>query len=315
MRFLLLPLLLSFSLAASTLTSAQPATTTFGSPNRAALIPPGDGEKPEVRLVEVKIKDDGLPCRNGVLATQKPKATRMDDAIKGRLSSYHIRPDAPDTLIVRIKIRKSGEVIEALVSKSPADQNPRIPETVKAQICEGFKSLAPFNPATCGSKEVESYRVFAVILTPPVHDEMTTAMPEMTQVPQIRERELSLDSMDLSDGGPAVPDFQKQVDSVYAFPEVQASFPGGQDAMFKYIIDNTSYPVEAKKAKIQGTVYVNFTIGGDGRISNVKIKKGLGYGLDDECIKMVQRMPNWIPAKNNGKNVASSLTVPVKFKR
>jgi TonB family protein len=237
----------------------------------------------------------------------------MDRAIEQRISPYPLGPGQLDTLVVRVKISKSGEVKEALVSKAPADQNPRIPEATKIQITEAFLSLTPLNPATCGGKPVESFRVLAVVMSPPTFADRPAAPPQK-QEPKIQEQELRLDSLDLSDGGPAVPDFDTQDDSVYAFPEVSASFPGGEQALLQYMVNNTFYPKAAKEGNIQGTVYVSFVVGRDGRISDVKVKKGIGHGLDEEVLKMVKRMPNWKPAQNNGKNVASSVTLPVKFK-
>ena len=103
-------------------------------------------------------------------------------------------------------------------------------------------------------------------------------------------------------------------DPVYILPSELAVFPGGMTALTKYLIDNTVYPEMAKEMNIQGTVYVGFIVEKDGSVSNVKVLREIGYGLDEEAIKVVSSMPKWIPAKQNGRKVRLSMTLPVKFR-
>jgi TonB family protein len=93
----------------------------------------------------------------------------------------------------------------------------------------------------------------------------------------------------------------------------EPQFPGGDEAKLKYISENISYPTKAKEEGIQGTVYVTFIVEKDGSITNAKILRGIGGGCDEEVIRLIEEMPNWIPAKQNDKNVRVQFNMPVKF--
>ncbi len=106
-----------------------------------------------------------------------------------------------------------------------------------------------------------------------------------------------------------VPDSEK----VYLVVDTLPKYPGGVDALMKYLATHIKYPVNAKKAGIQGRVFVNFIINRDGSVSNVRILRGLSPECDAEVIRVVQNMPKWVPGKQKGKNVRVSFNLPVKF--
>lgn len=98
--------------------------------------------------------------------------------------------------------------------------------------------------------------------------------------------------------------------------EVSAEFPGGREAMMKFLNANLKIPEVAKEMGINGKCYLKFVISEAGNISNVKVVKGVSDcpECDKEAIRVVKSMPNWTPAKNNGKAVNSWFTLPVVFK-
>jgi protein TonB len=100
---------------------------------------------------------------------------------------------------------------------------------------------------------------------------------------------------------------------LHKITEVSPKFPGSEEARLKFLRDNIKYPEEARKKNIQGTVYTSFVIERDGSVSDVKIFRGIGDGLDDEAVRVVKSMPKWIPGKNNGKPVRSLFMMPIKF--
>lgn len=81
-----------------------------------------------------------------------------------------------------------------------------------------------------------------------------------------------------------------------------------------FIVRNVIYPEIALENNIQGKMEVSFVIEKDGSVSNIKILKGLGYGCDEEVIRVVKRMPKWKPAILNGNFVRSQMILPVTFK-
>ena len=92
------------------------------------------------------------------------------------------------------------------------------------------------------------------------------------------------------------------------------SFPGGQGALMQYLASNIKYPVLAEENGVQGRVIVQFVVGKDGSISNVKVVKSVDQSLDKEAARVVSSMPKWIPGKQNGQAVNVKYTVPVTFK-
>jgi TonB family protein len=86
------------------------------------------------------------------------------------------------------------------------------------------------------------------------------------------------------------------------------------DKMLRNIYTNITYPEQARKNNTEGIVVVQFVINKKGEIISPKIIRGLGDGLDEEVIRVVREMPEWIPGKQNGKKVSVSYNLPVKFK-
>ncbi len=95
--------------------------------------------------------------------------------------------------------------------------------------------------------------------------------------------------------------------------EKMPEFPGGAKEMYRYLSRKTHYPTKASKANIQGSVYITFTVDENGNILNPKVVKGLGYGTDEEAIRVVSSMPKWIPAEQNGEKVSMDYNLAVKF--
>lgn len=100
---------------------------------------------------------------------------------------------------------------------------------------------------------------------------------------------------------------------VYTVVEKQPSYPGGQEGYRNFLIANIKYPPAAMKDTVTGTVYVSFVIEKDGAVTNVKVLRGIGSGCDEEAVRVVKMMPNWIPGENKGKPVAVQYTLPIKF--
>jgi protein TonB len=95
--------------------------------------------------------------------------------------------------------------------------------------------------------------------------------------------------------------------------DVMPSFPGGEEKLAQFLKDNIKYPQEALDKQREGTVYVSFVVDATGKISDVRMLKRQAFGMDQEAMRVVKMMPNWIPGMNNGKAVAVQYTLPVKF--
>ena len=93
-----------------------------------------------------------------------------------------------------------------------------------------------------------------------------------------------------------------------------AEFPGGINEARKFIAQNVIFPEEALENDVQGSVYASFVIEKDGNVSDIQIEKGLGYGCDEEVIRVLKKMPKWKAAELRGEKVRSKLQLPVSFR-
>ncbi len=104
-----------------------------------------------------------------------------------------------------------------------------------------------------------------------------------------------------------------QEDEIFVFVEDQPEYPGGDEARLKYLGKAIVYPEMAKESAIQGTVYVTFVVEKDGKISNVKVLRGIGGGCDEAAVNAIKKMPRWKPGKQRGRAVRAQFNMPVKF--
>ncbi|NSL90579.1 M56 family metallopeptidase [Chitinophaga sp. Mgbs1] len=101
---------------------------------------------------------------------------------------------------------------------------------------------------------------------------------------------------------------------IFTFVEQPPVFPGGEEALARYLSKNLQYPAAAVQQKAGGTVFVQFLVEADGAINavtTVGAKKGMG--LEDEAIRVVKAMPKWKPGKQNGREVTVQFNLPVRF--
>ena len=101
----------------------------------------------------------------------------------------------------------------------------------------------------------------------------------------------------------------------YNRTEVLPAYKGGQSALENYIMNNIEYPQEAIDNNIEGTVSIHFAVDEQGNISNVKaMGNKLGYGLEEEAVRVVSKMPKWSPGQVKGKNVKTWRTLPITYR-
>ncbi len=99
----------------------------------------------------------------------------------------------------------------------------------------------------------------------------------------------------------------------YIWVEEMPMFPGGENAMLKYLSNNIKYPVDAREANITGVVYLSFIVDKEGEIKNIEILKGIGGGCEEEAMRVVKNMKKWKPGKQNGQAVNVQYKLPVSF--
>ncbi|MDP5120703.1 MAG: TonB family protein [Spirosomaceae bacterium] len=102
-------------------------------------------------------------------------------------------------------------------------------------------------------------------------------------------------------------------EEVFTTVEQNPEFPGGATEMYKYIGERIKYPKLAQQMKVEGKVFLRFVVQKNGEIGDIKILKGIGYGCDEEAVRVISQMPKWTPGKQNGKPVNVYFTMPIKF--
>jgi protein TonB len=105
---------------------------------------------------------------------------------------------------------------------------------------------------------------------------------------------------------------KKPVEIVTWVPEMP-QFPGGPAEYLNYLKKNIRYPSKALENGIKGTLKISFVVNVDGTISDIKVIHSLGYGLDEEAIRVFKKMPAWKPGKQNSNATPVRLIYPVAF--
>lgn len=120
------------------------------------------------------------------------------------------------------------------------------------------------------------------------------------------------------DSAPQPPDSIIQHDGdepLFIVVEQLPEFPGGKEALFRFLNENVKYPAVAVANRIQGRVICQFVVEKDGTITDVVVvKSGGDASLDKEAVRVLKSMPKWIPGKQKGQPVRVKYTVPVSFK-
>ena len=102
-------------------------------------------------------------------------------------------------------------------------------------------------------------------------------------------------------------------EEIIEFPDVEAEFIGGAQAMMKFIQQNILYPPTSIEMNEQGKVYLSFVVEPDGSISNVSIERGVSKDIDNEAKRIVRSMPKWSPGEAKGKKSRTRCRLPINF--
>jgi protein TonB len=102
-------------------------------------------------------------------------------------------------------------------------------------------------------------------------------------------------------------------DQIFTVVEQNPEFPGGMAALGQFLGKNIRYPPAASRANISGRVFVSFVVNTDGSIQDVTVLKGLGFGTDEEAMRVVKAMPKWRPGKQSGRPVRVKYNLPINF--
>ncbi len=98
-----------------------------------------------------------------------------------------------------------------------------------------------------------------------------------------------------------------------AFVEVTPEFPGGLQKFYDYFGKNYKYPAMARQQGVSGRIALSFVVEKDGRLTDIKILRDLGYGTGEEAVRVLKGSPPWKPGIQNGRPVRVAYTMPIKL--
>jgi len=102
-------------------------------------------------------------------------------------------------------------------------------------------------------------------------------------------------------------------EKVFGNPYQPPEYPGGQMAILRFVESNLKIPTQAKEAGVSGKVFITFIVEETGEITDISVLKGLGFGCDEEAVRIVKAMPCWKPGRAYNKPNRGKYVLPISF--
>jgi protein TonB len=156
-----------------------------------------------------------------------------------------------------------------------------------------------------------------VVTDEPIEEEKVIQEEETPQISTVTQEGSGEEVIDIpQDAGPAV--VESVTEEPVLFVEQMPEFPGGESARMEWItkeIARRGYPMMEKEAGIQGTVYLSFVVEKDGKVSDVKVQRGIagGPGYNKLAVEVAEAMPSWSIGKQNGRAQRVRCSMSIKF--
>jgi TonB family protein len=151
--------------------------------------------------------------------------------------------------------------------------------------------------STCHRIEAE----MLLLISPPDQAPAKLPIPDLAKIKERKKSEYDSMVTAASEG------------AGFIFIEQQPQFPGGQQALMDYLRSAVRYPATAVRDNVTGMVVGSFVVSENGEISDVKIIKSVRDDIDQEFIRIIRAMPNWVPGFQNGKAVKVRYNIPMRF--
>jgi len=182
-----------------------------------------------------------------------------------------------------------------------------IPPVEKLPAVSTVRSLPP---EVLPDEEVEAPTL------PPTVDELAEANPgDKTQEGNGEEAEIIAPPEEST--APTRPEAAVEVapreEALFITVEQQPEYPGGMAALGAFIQKNLKYPQQAIRSDMSGRVFVSFVVNTNGSLTDVQVLKGIGFGCDEEALRVIRQMPRWKPGMQSGRAVRVRYNLPVAF--
>ena len=249
---------------------------------------------------------------------------RVDDTYEyayKKKGHFKVRLTVRDEENILEELEQDIQIFEDRALAVAEERPPSRPKEEKRTESRRKKKKEEEERASASSKKKEENKVEESaakkrkdsLATPKI--EKPAPKPEVERKPKV-EKEVSR-SEEVTKPNIDIPVASKKEESTESRPmaiaEVMPSFPGGDRALRKYLAKNIHYPQAAKGKEVEGRVYIQFIVEKDGALSNLKIMRGIGYGCNEEALRVVKAMPSWKPGEQAGRKVPVIYTLPIRF--
>ncbi|MGX5852525.1 TonB family protein [Dyadobacter jiangsuensis] len=201
--------------------------------------------------------------------------------------------------------------IAYIVEASPVDivmEEPPAPPPAKEELEPVQKTVKSLTPEVLPDDKVEIEEL------PPVVEDLSNAQPSTETVDGVENIEtIAPPVANVPAAKAEAAGIEPKKEETFTFVEQSPQYAGGNEAMAAFLRKNLKYPRPASQAGIQGKVFVQFTVGSDGKIENAAAVKGIGFGCDEEAVRVVKMMKDWMPGKQAGVPVRVRFTLPIAF--
>lgn len=228
-------------------------------------------------------------------------------------------------VIVRFVVTKTGKVSNVEVMRG-------VDPSLDREAVRVVEAMPAWKPGTQKGEAVNVYFTMPIVFKLPADTEKESQQEEQEDIkkmiiefksPADTKKESQPVDAGKSDGEKRsieIRSFTKELsvvldsgERVYETVDVAPEFPGGIEALMKFLSDNVRYPVEAQEKGVQGRVICRFVVKKDGSTSNVEVLRGVDPSLDAEAIRVIESMPAWKPGTQKGEAVNVHFTIPIQF--
>lgn len=235
-------------------------------------------------------------------------ASNVARAIQNAWENELLRKDKTEMLLDEIIFGQDSEPKETMVVD--------ISRTITSNIDEIEEGLGIYEDIVIDPVKKKKLEVANTL---PSEKIITTSGTQLDAVTDKRDetREISEVGMSQINGYPKrvpliISDEEIETDSVYSLPQVSPVFPGGQNAMKSFFANNI-IPPESDGKSVNGKVFVRFMVKKNGELAKIYLVKGLNDACNKEAIRVVKKMPRWIPARQEGEIINAWHTLPIYF--
>ncbi|SEI41107.1 protein TonB [Dyadobacter sp. SG02] len=187
-------------------------------------------------------------------------------------------------------------------------EEPPAPPPAKEELAPVPKTVKSLTPEVLPDNKVEIEEL------PPAIEDLSDAQPSTATVDGANDvTDITPPAVNVPAPKAEAAGVEMKKEETLTFVEQSPQYAGGNEAMAAFLRKNLKYPRPASQAGVQGKVFVQFTVGSDGKIENAAAIKGIGFGCDEEAVRVVKMMKDWMPGKQAGVPVRVKFTLPIAF--